>query len=391
MHVVFLSSAFPVREGEGIDWVLVRRARELARHADVLAVVPTPWAPRRLAGGRARWARYAGTPRTALLDGVPVRYPRYLQVPGAGASAGFAMAAGIAPLLRGLRRAGRCDVIFAQAVLPDGLAAAVAGRLLGVPSTCLGRGTDVHGLRRASHLERRLAAWTVRQSAGVGVVAEELGGLLRELAAPVPATLLVNGIDFDRFAPAARAPARAALGLPSRGRLVLYVGRLAPGKGLPTLLDATECLLAGVPDARLALVGTGPLAATLRARAARPPLAGRVLLPGEVPHEDVPRWLAAADVLALPSEGEGCPTVVCEALACGRPVVSTPVGDAGWLVGDGGGRIVPVGDAAALARALAAVLGARWQPEALRARVADMTWARNGQDTLRFLRRAVAA
>src|SRR5262249_2789554 len=144
VHVVFLTSAFPRHAGGGVDMVHVRRARELARHASLVALVPTPWAPRPLAMASGRWAGYAATPRTAMLDGIAVEYVRYLQPPRAGAMAGVLMAAAVTRRARALRAAGRCDVLFAQAVLPDGLAAALAGHRLGVPVACLGRGTDVH-------------------------------------------------------------------------------------------------------------------------------------------------------------------------------------------------------------------------------------------------------
>ena len=63
MHVVFFTSSFPAAVG-GVDMVLVRRARELARHAGVTAVVPTPWVPRGAATLSSRWARHAAHART---------------------------------------------------------------------------------------------------------------------------------------------------------------------------------------------------------------------------------------------------------------------------------------------------------------------------------------
>src|SRR5262249_51013737 len=149
MHVVLLGSAFPGRPEAGIDRVHVRRALSLAARLPVVVVVPTPWAPRMLAGRGGRWTRYAATPRSAQIDGVRLLFPRYVQVPRMGPWAGIAMALGALTAVASLRREGQCDVLFAQAVLPDGLAAVLLGRRLGVPVACLGRGTDVHGLPRA--------------------------------------------------------------------------------------------------------------------------------------------------------------------------------------------------------------------------------------------------
>src|SRR5262249_6484283 len=169
MHVVLVGSAFPGRPEAGVDRVHVRRARALATRVPVVVGVPTPLAPPALAGPGGRWGRDAATPRRAGIDGVRLPFPRDLQVPTMGAWAGLTMALGAAGAVGRLRREGRCDVLFAQAVLPDGLAAVLLGRWLGVPVACLGRGTDVHGLPRTSATTRWLARWTRRRAAARGV------------------------------------------------------------------------------------------------------------------------------------------------------------------------------------------------------------------------------
>ena len=385
MHVVFLTSSFPAAAG-GVDMVLVRRARELARCTGVTAVVPTPWVPRPVAALSPRWAEYAAG-RDGEVSGVAVLRPRYVQVPGAGAIAGVAMALGALGTIRRLRRAGRCDVLFAQSIVPDGLAAALLGRWTDVPATCLGRGTDVHDVAR-SDVVRALAGYTLRHSSAVAVVARQLATTLASLGHGHAITLLSDGVDLERFAPGDRAAARRALGLDPQARIVAYVGRLVPGKGIRTLVDATAAL-AQSHDVQVVLIGGGPLADVVVARAHARGVADRVRVVGEVAHDAVPTWMQAADVVTLPSAAEGFPNSVREALACGRPVVATPVGDLPCIVTTDVGRLVPVDDAGALASALAAVLSAEWDPAAIRARVAGMTWAENARATRAFLAAAV--
>jgi glycosyltransferase involved in cell wall biosynthesis len=299
------------------------------------------------------------------------------------------MALGALPLVAALRRRGRCGVLFAQAILPDGLAAVLLGRWTRAPVACLGRGTDVHGLESASRLARALAAFTVRRAAAVGVVAHGLVGHLETLARGRRVTVLPNGIDLARFTPGNRATARAAVGLPPDASVILYVGRLAPRKGLGVLLEAFAQLSYEVPRAVLALVGSGPLEPELAAAAKRLRVATRVHFAGEVAHRDVATWMRAADVLALPSEAEGFPNAVREALACGRPVVATPVGDVPSVVTPAVGSLVPVGDAAALGAALATVLRTQWDSAAIRRSVAGMSWEENAAATWRFLEATV--
>jgi len=293
-------------------------------------------------------------------------------------------------LVRELRRAGRCDVLFGQSILPDGLAAVAAGRRAGVPAACLGRGTDVNVLGQSSVAGRRLMRWTVRHSAAVGVVAHDLKATLDRLVDDVNPTVLYDGIDLERFAPGDRAAARRALGIAGEHPLVLFVGRLVAGKGLPELVDAFARVHASAGAARLAIVGEGPLRAALAGRAARAGIGAHVDLVGEVPYERIPLWMQAANVFTLPSEAEGFPNVVREALACGCPVVATAVGDVPRVVTPDVGRLVAVGNVSALADALLSVLGTRWDPGRPRAKVAQMTWQANATATYEFLRGAAA-
>lgn len=387
MRVVFFTSSFPTGTG-GVDMVLMRRARELGRRAGVTAVVPTPWVPPGLARVSSRWTAHAGAPERGVLDGIPVVRPRYLQIPGSGAAAGITMAAGALPVVRALRRAGRCDVVFAQNLVPDGLAAVLLARASGAAAACLGRGTDVHEVARSS-LTRRLVAWTVRHAAGTAVVAERLADTLGTLQTERPITLLRDGVDLGRFAPGDRLAARRALGLPPERRILAYVGRLAAGKGLETLVAALPRVCAA-HDAELALVGGGSLADALAAAARGYGVAARVRFAGEVAYDAVPQWLAAADVVALPSVAEGFPNSVREALACGRPVVATPVGDLPSVLVPGVGMLVPIGDVEALGAALVSALATSWDAETIRRAVAGMTWDANVDATCCFLEDAIA-
>ncbi|MTG90342.1 glycosyltransferase [Cellulosimicrobium sp. BIT-GX5] len=155
----------------------------------------------------------------------------------------------------------------------------------------------------------------------------------------VPAVVIGNGVDVTRFAPptpAERAAARAAAGVPDDAVHVVFVGHEFDRKGLDLVLDAA----ADLPHVHVSVVGGTPdMLADVRARVARLRTADRVHLAGRVP--DPRPWLHAADALALPSAYEANALVVLEALACGVPVVATPVGYApdvledgrtGWLV-----------------------------------------------------------
>ncbi|MFB7800233.1 glycosyltransferase family 4 protein [Isoptericola sp. NPDC056134] len=167
-----------------------------------------------------------------------------------------------------------------------------------------------------------------------------------------------NGLDLDEYA---RATA------PRRPGRVCAVGRLVEKKGFGDLLDALALLVAAGRDVHLDLVGSGPEEAELRDRAAVLGLlrdgAEHVTFHGPLPQDGVRDVVARAAVFAAPcvlgADGnrDGLPTVLLEAMALGTPVVSTPVTGIPEAVRDGEtGRLVPPGDAPALAAALGALL-----------------------------------
>lgn len=191
-------------------------------------------------------------------------------------------------------------------------------------------------------------------------IAEELRAI------GVPAARLwpiANGVDLDRLRPvdaARRAALRGELGLPA-GPLAVYAGRLVPEKGLDVLLAAWPAVLRELPTAHLALVGEGEQRAALEAQAAGLGLGGQVSFTGG--RDDVAPMLQAADLFVLPSYAEGLPVALLEAMACGLPAVATAVDGTVEVLEDGvTGWLVPPGDAAALARGLAAGLGSADAP-----------------------------
>jgi glycosyltransferase involved in cell wall biosynthesis len=199
-----------------------------------------------------------------------------------------------------------------------------------------------------------------RRADAVLCVSPDLAARMRRLGVSEPGLAVVPALDGPP--PGADAVARAAAGLraaagPESGGavdqpVVLAVGRLAAQKGYDTLLAAAADWQRRDPVPILAIAGEGPLASELAATAARTGV-GLVQL-GQ--RDDVPALLAAADVYVLPSQWEGQPLILQEALRAGRPIVATRVGGIPGMTGEGAAILVPPGDAARLAEAVAAVL-----------------------------------
>lgn len=152
-------------------------------------------------------------------------------------------------------------------------------------------------------------------------------------------------------------PERYAAAPPPGGLRILFVGRLAAVKGVAVLLDALTDLVAEYPDLHLTLIGDGPDRAALEAQALDAGLAGHVSFEGYRSQSEVADALAAHDVFVLPSFAEGVPVVLMEAMAAGRPVITTRIAGVPELVEDGrSGYLVPPGNLAALREALGMML-----------------------------------
>ncbi|MFJ4198325.1 glycosyltransferase [Streptomyces sviceus] len=197
--------------------------------------------------------------------------------------------------------------------------------------------------------ERRGARWSARTVCVSE--AERRTGLRAGIAGRW--SVIPNGIDTERFRPAAADTVRAGL-LPGVGPgvpLVVCVGRLCRQKGQDVLLRAWDTVLRRVPQARLVLVGDGPERDVLRERAPE-----SVLFAGAV--ADAVPWYRAADLVVLPSRWEGMALAPLEAMACGRPVVMTDVDGARESLPPALAPrcLVPPQNPAALADAVAALL-----------------------------------
>ena len=227
---------------------------------------------------------------------------------------------------------------------------------------------------RAARIMRILERRVFKGADALVAVSPEVGGYVQEHTFRPVRVIRPLGPPPEARRP--REEVRGRLGVVDGQSLVVCVARLHPQKGLSTLIEATSLLRTGGVDVRVAVVGEGPLAGELTDQIRARGLDGAVLLAG--PSDNAPDELAAADVVVIPSVWESGPLVLAEALVLSRPVVATPVGLVPEVIREGvSGRIVPIGDARALAAAVAALLAdpvaAQRMAEAGRAAV-DEVW-----------------
>jgi glycosyltransferase involved in cell wall biosynthesis len=365
VRLLTLTTLFPNSRQPRHGIFVANRLRKLCEtgrvDAKVIAALPT-------FPGAYRYA--VDVPVREVVGTLDVRHPRYVQIPGVG------MRSQPGSLARAiLREIGRSnaktfDLVDAHYFYPDGVAAAHVADELDLPLVISARGSDINLIGDIPFARARMLRAAQKAKALIAV-SEALADRMRAIGMPSERIhVLRNGVDTVMFRPVAKEEARARLGLDPGPQWILGVGNLVAEKGFDVLIRA----MGDLPDARLVIVGEGPLRTMLQGLA-ESYAPGRVVFQGNMPQADLPAAYSGADVLALPSLREGWPNVLLEAIACGTPVVAAAVGGVAEILRPGApGAMVrdhtPVAWRDALMRALAAT----HDPERVRAYAFQFGW-----------------
>jgi glycosyltransferase involved in cell wall biosynthesis len=325
---------FPPHLGGGAERVVDEVCRRLARQGHALRVFTF---------------NTDRTPAYEVVDGVriyrapAIQLTRFTRMQAS-------LSPGLLPLAWRLARSRPPDILHAHNLFFSSTAAAVLIRYLLkrplVTTLHLGSLRELGGpsLLVASTYERTLGRAIVRSSDRLIAVSNAVAGHAVHLGArPEAVRVIANGVDARQFCPGARRENGAFR--------IACVGRLIFNKGPQYLVEAAPEILRAHPEADFVFVGDGPLRAHLEERAQRLGVRHRLTFLGTRP--DVAAILQTCDVLVRPSLLEGMPLTVLEAMACGLPVVATPVSGTVELVRHGeNGFLVRPADPTSLARAI---------------------------------------
>lgn len=296
------------------------------------------------------------------------------------------------------------DLLHAHSPVLDGLAALRVGKRLGIPviyeirafweDAAVGNGTGREGSARY-RLTRQLETWAARSADAVAVICDGLRGDL--IARGIAADKIIvspNGVDLDLFGdpPPRDAGLAATLGLAPDDAVIGFIGSFYDYEGIDDLIAAMPALVAAQPNARLLLVGGGPMESALKAQAAASPVAGHIHFAGRVPHDQVERYYSLIDILAYPRKKMRLTDLVTplkplEAMAQGKLVAASDVGGHRELIDDGvTGSLFTPDDPAAIAANLAALLENRdiWDERRRTARIFVETHRNWSSNILRY-------
>jgi len=355
------------------------RMEEVAKLCRLEVVAPVPWFPPLRFGER--YYNYSQVAREEWIGRLPVYHPRFFLLPKVGKELdGLLLFLGAYRAVKKLQQRFSFDIVDVHYAYPDGYAGYLLARALGKPYTITVRGTDVNLLVQYP-LRRRLILTALSKADRVIAVCQALKEAAVRIGVPEEKiSVIPNGVDVTKFFPVDRREARKLADLPLDRRIILSVGHLCERKGFHLLIDGMRELIKRVgPNLLLVIVGgnahEGDFKAYLQERIARQGLENHVVLAGPKPPEELRIWYSAADLFCLASSREGWPNVCFESLACGVPVIATPVwGTPEVICSPDYGLLVGERSVTALVAGIEQGLKREWDSEKMVAYARQNTW-----------------
>lgn len=350
IRVLIVSHLYPRSTDPILGNFVCLQAKHLVNEGcQVRVISPVPYAPR-IFWTNPRRRAYGQTPEFDVIEGIPVYYPRFIRAPGSwfhGLSC-YTFYQGIVRLADAIVKEFQPHILHAYDATPDGYASLLLQRRYNLPLVCSLLGADINVYPDYKPLTRRLTQKVIEEADQLVAVSRDLKESAEVLAQPKrEIRVIYMGCDTEAFRPdeAARERIRRLWGIPPQEKIILFVGRLVEAKGIFELLEAFSRLQTQPSKTHLMLLGDDRDRLRLENRVKQNGLNDVVHFVGVRPHSEMPSWMNAADLLALPSHGEGLPNAIVEAMACGIPVVVTNVGGIPEVVEDNkSGFLIEKGD-----------------------------------------------
>ena len=390
MRIVSVCRELPNPGNSSIGVFVLRRLEAMARQEDVEIVQPVNYFP--LIRPLPSWGRDSRVSEGgARISAQPMFY-----LPGIMKRLdGWWLSRSLARSLR--KKAERpIDALDAHFGYPEGVGSVIVARRFNIPVFVTLRGFEVEYARKPGIGQQMLRA--ISAADGCICVSHYLKEFAISNGVPEEKLHVVhNGIDRSLFQPSSRELARTRLGLSVSEKIVISVGHLIPRKGHHVLISAFAQVRKSINGARLLIVGGDEFepgySKQLVDLCNESGLSQSVDFLGNVDAGQIGDYLRAADLFALGTAREGCCNAVLEALACGIPVVTTPVGDNAWFVKDSAnGYLVPVDDSQAMANAIAGALRREdWDAIRISSELGVGDWDDVATDVLRCMRETTGA
>ena len=266
------------------------------------------------------------------------------------------------------------DLIHSHFVWSSGYAGAKLKEKYNIPFIVTAHGHDIYDLPFRDEEWKERIRYVLNSADHIITVSDSNLKCIDKLKVKTPVTVIPNGFNTS-FHRRDSKTCRQILGLPLDKKIILTVGSLTEVKGHRYLIDAMRNVVNHRKDTLCIIVGDGELKNKLREQIKRGDLKNSVILEGGRPHNEIPIWMNACDVFALPSLNEGNPTVMFECLGCGKPFIGTRVGGVPEIVMcDDYGSLCEPANSKELAERILVALDKEWDHKKIRLYAEKFTW-----------------
>jgi glycosyltransferase involved in cell wall biosynthesis len=267
------------------------------------------------------------------------------------------------------------DLVHAHFIWSSGYVGARLKEKYSVPFVVTAHGEDIYLLPFKDAIWRKKIEYVLNTADAIITVSQSNLECIRKLDVDTPVHVIPNGFRSDLFHPKEMSECRKVLGLPLDRRILLTVGILEQVKGQKYLVEAVSRIIREQKDVLCIIVGYGSEKDSLERQIRSLGLENHIMLAGMKPHSEIPLWINACDLFVLPSLNEGNPTVLFEALGCGKPFIGTNIGGVPDIItSDVYGLLVTPADPEDLKEKILIALDRRWDRDAILAHAEQFTW-----------------
>lgn len=370
--IVFLSHMFPNTHSPLFAPFMAERAKALSKIVNLDIVAPVSYFP---------FIKKKLPPHKEKFNELEVYHPRYIGLPSNLWNFRW-LSYFIMLKLLPRKILENCSIMHIEWIYPDAYAAVRFAKKNGIKTVGVVHGNEAieyYGPTKLRKKYRKVLAALDR----IIVVSKDLKNkLIKEYGVISESiTVIHNGINKNEFKLFHKDGIRSRLGLPKGLPIGICVARLSEEKNIDILIKAVSLIKEKI--FLIYIIGDGPLRDELRALIYSLGIENKVVLVGPVSNEKIALWLNASDFFCLPSQREGCPVVIHEALACGVPIVSTTVGAIPDLIyTDEYGILCPPSDSNAFAEIIEKAMLKRWDNEKISIYGKKFTWEKVAEQTV---------
>ena len=365
---LIITYSFPTKHNPTAGIFILNQMEELRKCCDIKVLFPYAYVPKIKILGR--FAKYSDVGEKEVIDGFEVYHPKYIMLPRAGLTKKFLSEAlsieaffshqYTKKIADKIIKDWNPDIIHIHSSLGEGLIGSRLKKKYKKPLVVTLHGEDItkHSKKMFS---KQLTKFTLKNADAIIPVSKFLENEIRNLGIQNKKSFVIPmGAKTDRFKPKDTNEMRKKLNLPLNKKIILFVGHLVERKGVIYLVKAMSKIIKKEKNSLCLVIGKGAEEGKLKKAASELGLNNAIKFLGQKTNEEVAPYMNACDIFVLPSLNEGLPVVLCEALACGKPVVATAVAGTPELVTKDAGYLVMPKDPKDLEEKIIVALNKKW-------------------------------